>query len=130
MKRVLAFLVQATTPGDRVLLLGVWGGMVLLAAQALGQGPGDEAVVRVDGEIVERVALDRDRPVRVEGPQGTAGLRVRDGAIRFVHSPCTGKRCLRRGWLSQAGEAAACVPNRVLVQVTGSSNKGWDAVNY
>lgn len=130
MKQALAFLVRATTPADRLVLIGVWGGLGLLMAQTLSAPPAEEAVIQVRGEVVKRLELDQEGTITVRGPLGPSTLRVQDGAIRFGHSPCSRKRCLRRGWLTQSGEAAACVPNRILVRLAGSSRKPWDAVNY
>lgn len=130
MKAGLAFLIRATTPADRLVLIAVWGGMILLGLQAFARAPGEEAVVRVRGEVVERLALDRPRTVTIQGALGPTELRIREGAIRFRHAPCQRKRCLRRGWLAQAGETAACVPNRVLVRVGGEQGKSWHAVSY
>lgn len=130
MKGALTFLGRATTPADRLVLVAVWGGMILLGLQAFARGQGEEAVVRVRGEVVERLDLDRPRTVAVHGTLGATELQIREGAIRFQHAPCQRKRCLRRGWLDQAGETAACVPNRVLVRVGGEQGKPWHAVSY
>ncbi len=130
MKGTLTFLARATTPADRLVLIAVWGGMILLGIQAFARPPGEEAVVRVRGEAVKRLALDRPRKVTIRGALGPTELQIRDGAIRFRHAPCQRKRCLGRGWLAQAGETAACVPNRVLVRVGGEQGKPWHAVSY
>lgn len=129
-KAGLAFLGRATTPADRLLMAIAWAGVLGLAGHMWTAEPGDTAVIIVDGEEVRRLDLDRDRTVAIDGTLGTAKLAIRDGAIRFRHSPCSAKRCIHAGWQSQQGASAACAPNRILIQVTGESEEPWDAVNY
>lgn len=126
----LAFLGQATTPADRVLMAIAWLGVLALAGQLWTAEPGDTAVVIVDGAQVRRLDLHENRTVAIDGALGTAELAIRDGAVRFRDSPCSAKRCIHAGWQSQKGASAACAPNRVLVQVTGESEEPWDAVSY
>jgi len=111
--------------------------VVILAAALLAvlyahfwSAPTLAAQVRVqEGNQPPRIyALDQDRVIRVRGPLGDSVLRIRHGRVRFVSSPCRGKICVHAGWLSHAGEAAACVPNRVSVQVLGQDPR-FDAIN-
>jgi len=131
MKGGLRALLQATTPWDRLLLILVWAGVAGGMASAFGGPPGREAEIVVGGEVVKRVPLDREQELAVEGPLGTSHLEVKDGAIRFIPpSPAPRKIDLRAGWQSQSGDTAACVPNEVMVRVTGNPQGNWDAVNY
>ena len=123
------FLARATTPADRLALAAAWAGVAALAATAWSAPAGQEAVVVVGDQEVRRLALGRDQRVTVEGRLGPTELRVRDGAVRFAHAPCDAKRCVRSGWQHRHGASAACVPNRVLVRVSGGAGE-WDAVNY
>jgi hypothetical protein len=130
MRQGLRFLRAATTPADRTVLVLAWVGLAALAATTYSAEPGRRAEIVVAGEVVERVPLAGERTVTVTGTQGPATLRVDHGGIRFRHSPCSAKRCLRAGRQSRAGDTAACVPNEVLVRVTGRPEGSWDAVNY
>jgi len=124
-------LLRMTTPWDRLVLLLAWGGVVAGMAAAWGGPAGREAEIVAGGEVVARVALDQERELTVDGPLGTSHLQVRDGAIRFIPpSPAPRKIDLRAGWQSRAGDTAACVPNEVMVRVTGDRARAWDAVNY
>ncbi|MEF8792591.1 NusG domain II-containing protein [Thiohalorhabdus sp.] len=130
MTAFLRFLREATTPADRLVLAAAWTGMVILAATAWSAPAGQEVVVIVAGEEVRRLDLDREQRITVDGRQGSTELRVADGGVRFTHAPCSAKRCVRSGWQHRAGASAACVPNKVMVRVAGTSEQGWDAVNY
>lgn len=86
--------------------------------------------VRVAGTPGGRHALDRDRDIVVEGRLGPSLLRVQDGRVRFVSSPCRNKVCVHSGWLSHGGDAAACLPNRVSISLSGDAGSGLDAVSF
>jgi hypothetical protein len=107
--------------GDWIVLIGAlvlvptlyavyWGGAI----------QGDVAVISVEGREWGRVDLHRDQDIIVPGKTGSSVLSVAQGRIRFIDSPCTGKLCIRQGWLRAGGEFAACLPNRVSVQVVAA----------
>lgn len=77
-----------------------------------------DAVIYMDGTIVRRIALDKVKDsytFRVGG----CTLLVRHGGIAFAEADCADGLCVRRGELTHAGDCMACVPNRVVVMLTG-----------
>ena len=86
--------------------------------------------VRVAGERSGRYALDSNRELRIEGRIGTSVLRVDNGRVRFVSSPCRNKVCVHSGWLSHGGDAAACLPNRISISLSGTGGEDLDAVSF
>ncbi len=116
--------------GDRL----VW----LLAATLLAglytafwqaDGHGAEAVVLVNGKRWARLDLFHNQDLEVPGPLGHSHIQVRDGQARFVDSPCPNKLCVHTGWLSQGGEVAICLPNKVSLQILASDPR-FDAINF
>ena len=98
------------------------GGLLLLAAALflsswlLGR-PGAYAVVRVDGREVARYNLDQNGTYELNG--GTNILVIEDGAARITEADCPDRLCVRQGWISKAGQAITCLPNRLTVTVYG-----------
>lgn len=90
---------------------------------------GEYALIQVGGTEWQKVSLHEDHAWKVPGPLGISTLQVQDGQIRFVDSPCRGKACTHAGWLSHGGEVAACLPNRVSVQVIGRDRR-YDSISY
>lgn len=78
---------------------------------------------------VEQFPAWQDRVVRVPGTLGETVIEIRDGRVRVVASPCAQKLCLRAGWLESAGDATACVPNKVSVALLGEDPR-FDAINF
>ena len=87
--------------------------------------------LHVAGETVERIDLKAvTSPYDLTLENGVR-LHVEPGGISFCYSDCRGQDCVRCGVLTRAGQAAACVPNRTLVLLTGKPQKGApDAVSY
>ncbi len=110
--------------GAGLLIIGLywhyWGGV---------GGGGDFAVIRAEGRPPLEVDLTQSRVWEVEGSLGVSRLETRDGKIRFMDSPCRNKLCIRQGWLEYGGEYAACLPNRVGVQVRTAEQR-FDSLVY
>ncbi|HHI93041.1 MAG TPA: NusG domain II-containing protein [Gammaproteobacteria bacterium] len=92
-------------------------------------GHGAEAVVLVNGKRWARLDLFHNQDLKVPGPLGHSRIQVRDGQVRFVDSPCPHKLCVHTGWLSQGGEVAICLPNKVSLQILGNDPR-FDAINF
>jgi len=84
-----------------------------------------EAVIYYDSQIVETIALQSapDKTFPVPGQPGVV-LQVKDGAIRFYSSTCRDKICVNAGFLSKPGQMAACLPNRVAVEIVAVKGAG------
>ena len=116
--------------GDGLLLVAA---LLLLLALFAGlwqhQGHGAEAVVLVNGQRWARLNLFHDQELEVPGPLGHSHIRVHNGRVRFVDSPCPNKLCVHTGWLSQGGEVAVCLPNRVSVKILAQDPR-FDTINF
>jgi hypothetical protein len=116
--------------GDWLVLIAALALVPSLYAAYWGDGTaGDTAVITVDGREWGRVDLHAPRELLVEGRNGPSRLLVADGRIRFVDSPCSGKLCIHQGWISAGGEFAACLPNRVSVQVLAAEPR-YDSIAF
>ena len=90
---------------------------------------GDEARILVGGKEFAVVSLHENKRLSIPGALGSSLLEIHDGKIRFVNSPCRNKNCVHSGWLSLGGDFAACLPNRICVQVIGREPR-FDAINF
>ncbi len=105
--------------GDIVVLL------VLLAAGGFGRGatrrPGAAVTrceVRASGEKFV-IPLPAETTLALAGPAGSTVVSIRGRAVRVVRSDCPAKLCVRTGEISRPGQAIICVPNRVVVRLSG-----------
>ena len=113
--------------------LVVAGAMVLLPYLYFafwGQSQaGDEAHIIVNGKEQLAIPLSKNQELSIDGVMGPSRIKVQNGKVRFMSSPCSNKQCVHTGWLEHGGEFAACLPNRISLVVTGLNNR-YDTINF
>lgn len=81
------------------------------------------------GQVVQTVRLDRlteEMTVTVEGDYHLTILLDRNG-VRVAESDCPGQDCVHTGTITRAGQSIVCLPEQVVVQLSGGGS-GPDAV--
>lgn len=123
----------ADRPGPRL-----WDGAVvlavLIAAGALfwwlrpAGGGALTLTIRLDGAVAavydmtdpgipETIPVDAPWPLRLE----RSGNRV-----RVAESSCPGRDCVHTGWIGRAGEQIICLPNKLIISLTGGRDTSTD----
>jgi len=85
--------------------------------------------IMVDGETLPAISLKQDQTLEIAGSIGSSTLKIEDGRVRFISSPCQGQQCVHSGWQSHSGEFTACLPNRIALQVIGGTTR-FDTLNF
>ena len=82
-----------------------------------------------DGAVTQTIALTDtvNETITVEGAV-TNHIEVTPEGVRFSESDCPDQVCVRSGLLTRAGQLAVCLPNRVIVRLTGAAAPEVDAV--
>lgn len=90
---------------------------------------GEKSVrIYADGEIYKEYLLSDlkgEETVFVKGCQ----IKVSAEGAEFVSSDCPDGLCIKRGLLHNIGDAMACVPEGVTVEIRGSKSK-IDGISY
>ena len=97
-------------------VLAAAGALFLLQGLNARQGRTARLEYGSSGQVQE-FDLNRDARYDLDTGLYTIHLEVRDGAIRFVDSPCPDHSCEGFGWLSEEGQWAACLPAQAMLQV-------------
>ncbi len=90
---------------------------------------GDEVHIMVDGKELPAISLKQEQTLTIQGSIGPSILKIANGGVRFISSPCQGQQCVHSGWHYHSGEFTACLPNRIALQVTGGTAR-FDTFNY
>jgi hypothetical protein len=85
-------------------------------------------VVTVAGAPWRTLDLRQDGLYPVEPAGGHLVVEVADGAVRVREADCPDQVCVLTGWISSPGDMIVCVPYRVVIQITGDSGVGPDAI--
>ena len=70
-----------------------------------------------DNNTTMNLPLDKNDTYDVDTGYYTVHIEVKDGAARFVDSPCPDHLCEGYGWLSRQDDWAACLPAKANVVV-------------
>lgn len=110
--------------GDFVII-GVVLALAAAIAAVLALGvSGDQLYAEVwqDNELIERVELtdSTDRTIDLDGHN----VIVLSGrTARMQSADCRDQVCVRTGTLTRAGQVAVCLPNRVVLRITGETSE-------
>ncbi len=67
--------------------------------------------------------LSENRKIKIKGAKGYLILQIKNNKVRVIYSTCPNKICVKSGWISKKGEVIACIPNRIIVKITGKFEK-------
>jgi hypothetical protein len=95
---------------------------------------GKESLLEKDQVVVTtekrrfHYTLDQNQDIVAEGPLGETRIRIEEGNVFVVSSPCPHKICINSGKKSAAGEWIACLPNRVFIRISGEKDSNVDVI--
>ncbi len=107
--------------------------LVLAGLLLLLRGGGKTAVaeITVDGETLYEIPLGDVKESYTLTLQNGVEIGVEPGSILFLASDCRGQDCVNCGALRRAGQAAACVPNKTVITISGKTDKNRpDALSH
>ena len=113
--------------GDYAILLIVAGLIAFLFSKFFFTKSMDSRVEVTGRAFQKYYDIHEDRVLNVEGPLGVTTVIIEDGEVRVEDSPCREKICVKMGRKKRAGDQIICVPNRVIVEITGE-NEAVDGI--
>jgi hypothetical protein len=90
----------------------------------------DYALLFAPNSPPQRIDLRHDQQLHIQGYLGESVIEVKNHQIRFLTSPCQGKHCIHAGWLKTQGDFAACLPNRISIELHHTQTTDFDAISY
>ncbi len=88
------------------------------------------AQITSDAELVYDIKLSDVKSAEIFRVGGVE-VEISPEGARVVLSDCPDGLCVKRGLLSEGGDTAVCVPERVVVKITSEKSRGEvDAVVY
>lgn len=96
-------------------------GIIMYFAQT--EADGKTAIILKDGREINRIDLNSAEKYEITvGGEYTNKIVCENGSIGVVHSTCPGGVCVNSGSISEAGRSIVCLPNRMEIRITGSSD--------
>lgn len=109
------------------LLVGLLIAVFLYAARETGQ----QVTVRANGQVIAVLSLRDDQEYPIQDASGvTNRLIIQDGAVWMERADCPDQLCVKQGKIRYAGDSIICLPNHVVVEITGGTDAlGLDGVS-
>lgn len=88
---------------------------------------GNTIIIKQNHNIIYQGKLSENAVIPVEGAYQNE-ICVENGTVYMKKSNCPGGDCLLQGSISHSGEHIACLPNGVIVFITGEKKSEVDVV--
>lgn len=98
-----------------------------LSFLSLTGGAGGKAVVTVDGKAYGTYSLAEDQVVTIDQNHHINKITIKDGTVQMTYSTCKNQVCVGDGKISKTNQSIVCLPNRVMVEISGGE-EGLDAI--
>ena len=104
--------------------------LVFVGFKLMHQETGAEVVIQVDGAEYGRYPLDQDAEVPITDDEGneTNLLVIKDGKADMTEADCPDQLCVHQKEISHQGETIVCLPNQIVVSVSGGEESEIDTV--
>lgn len=102
-------------------------GFIISYVLSFGQTEGDELLITADGKTFGVYSLFENREVVIKQNSHTNKVTIKDGVVSMKFSDCKGQDCVHQADISKTGENIICLPNRVVLEITGG-DEGYDSV--
>ncbi len=99
------------------VILAAAGVLLFLRNSGVSGSPLAAELTYGDANTVLPISLDKDAVYDVDTGYLTVHIEVKDGAARFVDSPCPDHICESYGWLTQENQTATCLPARAVLTI-------------
>lgn len=89
---------------------------------------GQKVRVTVDGELYGTYSLEEDRTVEISRNNHINKITIKDGQVQMSASSCKNQICVKEGSVSKTNQSILCLPNKVMVEITGEE-ADFDAIS-
>lgn len=92
---------------------------------------GKSVKITVDGQTYYTYFLTgeiQEIPIKIAG-EVTNTLEISDGQAKMVKANCPDKLCMHQKAISRQGETIVCLPNKIVVEVSGEEEAPLDSIS-
>ncbi len=90
---------------------------------------GGKVVITVNGETYATYSLYEDRDIEITQKGHTNNITIKDGKVSMEYSSCPNQICVNTHAISESKDSIVCLPNKVMVEITGEEGGGADVIS-
>lgn len=98
----------------------IWGILFLFPQQ------GNTVVIRLGNSVYGTYSLTQNSVITIDQEGVHNIVCIEDAQVYMKESNCAGQQCIAQGKISHSGESIVCLPNQIIIEITGE--EGYDAV--
>ena len=102
-------------------------GLAVSYALSFGQTEGSRLDISCGGTPFGSYSLSENRTIEIEQDGHLNKVTINNGVVSMDFSDCSGQDCVHQGPISKTGESIICLPNKVVLEITGDSRE-YDSV--
>lgn len=86
-------------------------------------------IIMKNDVIIKKINLSQNQSqtIQIDGKYQNL-LEIQDGSVRVKSSSCPNQVCVHSGWISKSGQMIACLPNQVLIRLSGETSEEVDII--
>ncbi len=92
-----------------------------------GGSAGAAVQISVEGAVYGTYDLYEDQVITVEAKGHINVVEIKDGEVSITDADCPDKLCIKQGWISSTSQSIVCLPNKVVIELTGPAANGPDS---
>ena len=84
------------------------------------------ARITQDGKVLYEIQLNEvpgPQTYHVNGENGYNTVLVQQGHVRMMEASCPDQVCVNQGWISNSALPIVCLPNKVIIEITGGEGE-------
>ncbi len=103
-----------------VLVLALLCWLIPRAAGIFAGEESSQVRITVGGEEYGTYSLSEDQTIEIND---TNICEIKDGEVNMTQADCPDQLCIHQGPIHIQGETIVCLPNRVVVEITGNDKE-------
>ena len=108
-------------------LIVIISALPILTSDIFSDSGEKQALIYKNNTLAYTLNLSEDKEINID----KMTIMVKAGKIRVENSDCPQKICVNSGWISKPVEKIVCIPNKVLIEITGApKEKEYDTISY
>lgn len=115
--------------GDIILLVALLfvGGLFWYFLVPDGNTDDAKVVITVDKAVYGEYPLDENKKIQVRENGHKNIIEIKGGKVHMTDSDCHNQDCVHQGTISRKNESIVCLPNKVVVSISGGEESDIDS---
>ena len=103
-------------------------GIAVTVMSLNGAEDGSVVQVSVDGKTYGVYSLNKNQTIEIKQDKSINKITIKDGQVQMSASSCKNQICVKEGSVSKTNQSILCLPNKVMVEITGEE-ADFDAIS-